>query len=103
VIEHPVKFKEAEHSERTNQQPKQDFEPGECDEERDRPEHDRTDESQNEDRAARNRIRPGLLKGHGHAFASSPRNESGASEDEPPIRAGLSGALVTFDFAHGFA
>jgi len=35
VIEHSIKFKEPNHSERADQEPKQDFEPGECDDERD--------------------------------------------------------------------
>jgi len=47
-----------------------------------RPKRNRADEPQYESRPGRNDVRPGLLKSHGHAIASFPRNESGASADE---------------------
>ena len=86
MIEHPIELPKADHSKHADQQPEQDLETGERDDKRDGPERDGADESQNEDGARRNGRRPGLLKGHGHALASFPRNEPGASEDEPLIR-----------------
>jgi hypothetical protein len=82
VIEHSVKFQEPDHSEHANQQPKQDLVPGEHDDQRDCPKRDRADESQNEGGTRRNDVCPGLLKSRGHAFASFPINEPGASADE---------------------
>jgi hypothetical protein len=87
VIEHPVEFPKSDQSEQADQQPKQDLVSGEHDQQRDCPKRDRADEPQYESRPGRNDVHPGLLKSHGHAIASFPRNESGASQDEPRIRA----------------
>jgi hypothetical protein len=82
VIEHPVKFQQSDHSEHADQQPKQYLVTGEHDQQSDCPKRNCADESQNESRAGRKDVRPGLLKSHGHAIASFLRNESGASQDE---------------------
>ena len=87
MIEHPVKFPKADHSEHADQQPKQQLVSGKHNQQRDCPKRDRADEPQNEGRTRCRDCgtRPGLLKSHGHASASSPRNDSGASADEPRI------------------
>jgi hypothetical protein len=86
VIEHPVKFPKPDHSEHADQKPKQDLVTGEHDQQGDCPKRDRADEPQHESGTRRDHVRPGLLQRCRHAPASSRRNESGASADEPPIR-----------------
>jgi hypothetical protein len=86
VIEHPVKFQKPDQSEQADQQPKQNLVTREHDQQSDRPERDRADEPQNKSGTGGYHVRSGLLKSHGHAIASFPRNESGASQDALRIR-----------------
>ena len=62
VIQHPVKFQKADHSEQADQQPKQDLVTGEHDQQSDCPKRDRADEPQNESGARRDYVRLGLLQ-----------------------------------------
>src|SRR5437764_1253571 len=47
IIKHPVKFEKPDHSEQADQQPKKNLVSGKHDQQRDRPERDGADESQN--------------------------------------------------------
>ena len=51
VVEHPIKFEQRDQTKDADQQPKENFVPGKRDQERDRPQHDRADEPQNENGA----------------------------------------------------
>ena len=82
VIEHPVKFPKSDHTEQADQQPKQDLVPSEHDQQSDCPKRNRADKPQNESGTGGNHVRAGLFKSRGHALASFPRNETGASADK---------------------
>ncbi len=71
MIEHAVKFPERDQAESADQQPKQNFEPGKRDEERDRPKSDCAEEAQNEHRARPRRFGRRFLKRRGHGLSSS--------------------------------
>src|SRR5438094_2181616 len=66
VIQHPIKFQEADHSEQADQQPKQDLVAREHDQQSDCPKRDRADEPKNENGTPRDHVRVRLLQRRSH-------------------------------------
>src|SRR6266487_954349 len=73
MIEHAIKFPKRDQTENADQRVKRKLVAGKSDDQRDRPEDNRTDKAENESRSRDGRFRFGLLKRHRHASASSRR------------------------------